>query len=132
MPKFRLNKLIRDGLREKYAMLGQKAQYPQLTKDEHIKLLIEKIIEEIREVPINGDSDETAKEMSDVQQAINDLASLLGVSIEQIEAARKESFKDKKGFTEGTFVDVLTLKDDDPWIEYYRKDPARFPEVNGK
>jgi predicted house-cleaning noncanonical NTP pyrophosphatase (MazG superfamily) len=110
MPKFRLNKLIRDGLREKYAALGQKADYPKLTKEKHIQLLLEKIIEETREVPINGTIDEIAQELGDIQQAINDLADLFGVTAEQIEIARQEVFNDKKGFSEGTFVGGTYIK----------------------
>lgn len=129
MPKFRLNKLVRDGLKQKYAALGQQAKYPKLSRDEHIKLLIEKIIEEVKEIPINGTVKEIAYEIGDVQQGINDLRSLFGVTEQEVEAARQEVFKDKKGFAGGTYVGTLTLKDGDSWVDYYRSDPNRFPEI---
>ena len=50
MPKFILNKLVRDKLIATYEKLGQKATYKTLSKPEHFEALKQKVTEEIKEV----------------------------------------------------------------------------------
>jgi hypothetical protein len=45
-------------------------------------------------------------------------------------AITARSERRKKGtFSEGFFVDSVTLHEDSPWIEYFEADPARYPEI---
>jgi hypothetical protein len=41
--------------------------------------------------------------------------------------ARKN--EERGGFTKAYYIGKLTLNADDPWVEYYRKEPKRFPEI---
>ena len=68
MPVFRLNKLVRDGLRTEYDRMGQVAVYRTLTQLEHVRELQHKIKEEAGEIPLNGPHDEVVSELADVQQ----------------------------------------------------------------
>ncbi len=129
MPKFIFNKLIRDKLRDEYERVGQKAVYRALSKTDHIKELKRKIIEEANEIPAEGHLDDAIGEIADVQQALNDLIKLLGVSNEQIEAVTQKKFDKKGGFTGATFVETLEMDENDEWAEYYRADPKQFPEL---
>jgi len=129
MPKFVLNKIVRDNLREEYERMNQTATYRQLSKAEHTEALRQKIIEEADELATDAGPAEILAELRDIQQAIDDLATLQGISSEQIRIAVKEKFEKKGGFAGGAFVETLDLTDDDEWVAYYRSHPDTFKEV---
>lgn len=128
MPKFKLNKLIRDGLKETYANNGQTAIYKKITSSEHKNYLVSKIIEEASEIPLNATNQEIIDEIADVRQALEDLMVLCNIDESQVETAKQKIFDKKRGFSEATFITTLELSDNDPWVEYYRKNPDLFPE----
>lgn len=129
MPKFRLDKLVRDRLPEIYEEADQKAEYTKLTGDELKQALLRKAIEEINEIDLSESRPEITRELSHVQQALADLALLCDISPEQIEAVQVEEFEDKGGFTEGVFIYTIELNDHDSWVNYYRRFPTIFSEV---
>lgn len=129
MPTFIFNKLIRDKLKEDYVRLDQRVTYKELDDTELIEALKQKIIEEANEIPASGSREDIIAELGDIQQVIDDIANRAGVSNEEIETARLAKFEKKGGFSEGLFVETITLKDDDEWVQYYRKYPERFEEV---
>jgi predicted house-cleaning noncanonical NTP pyrophosphatase (MazG superfamily) len=131
VPIFIFNKLIRDKLRGEYERMGQKATYRTLSKIEHAKQLKQKIIEETKEIPLDGSIEDITSEIADVRQALDDLATVNGISEGQISDAKQRKFDKKGGFSAGTFVETLELADDDEWVEYYRKSPDIFAEVDG-
>lgn len=128
MPKFELNKLIRDGLRGEYEKTGQKATYIELSPEEHKRRLVSKLIEEIVEINFDDDKPKTIDEFGDVKQVFKDLMTLCGITDNQVESARQAKYDKKGGFEGGTYVTTLELADDDEWVEYYRKRPDIFPE----
>ena len=127
MPIFKFNKLVRSKLLNEYNRLGQKVVIKKLTKDEHKRQLVKKLLEEVLE--INFDEPESIKdEIADVRQALDDLAEICGISEVDIKTAQQKKFDKKGGFSEGVFVETIRLAEDDEWIEYYRKNPDRYPE----
>lgn len=128
MPKFRLNKLVRDKLKEEYSRVGQLAVYRELSPEEHKAYLIKKIIEEASEIEINKPIDEVINEISDLQQAIDDLSAICNITKDKISFTQKLRYNLKGGFLGGVFVDTLELKESDPWVAYYRQRPEIFPE----
>jgi predicted house-cleaning noncanonical NTP pyrophosphatase (MazG superfamily) len=127
MPRFYLQKLVRDKLKQDYAKLGQKAEYRTLSKEEYLHALKQKLIEELNELDPT-DAESVASESADVLQALEDLWEQHDLFTTDIEAKKREKFAKKGGFSGATFVEVLELTDDDEWVEYYRKEPAKFPE----
>ncbi len=133
MPTFILNKLIRDKLPMFYESIGQKANLRILPKEEHTQALLDKIVEEVNEIP---DTDITKKklieEIADIQQAIDDLEKLHDISPADIAKAQKAKNEYKGGFSKGIFIEALELQENDTWIDYYRAEPDRFPEFKKK
>lgn len=130
MPTFQFNKLVRDKLRSIYDQLGQTVQTRDLSESELKDAIRNKIIEEAKELPINSAStEEIAGELADIQQALDDLAAKCGVSSEQISSKKATKFAEKGGFREGLFVETITLHDDDEWVQYYRNEPEKYPEI---
>lgn len=131
MPTFHFNKLVRGKLPEMYEELNQTTVSRRLVGRELLIQLRNKILEEVQEIPIDDDELDIAKitrEISDAEQGLKDMRELLGISDEDVEAARLEKFNEKGGFLDGVFVEMIELQDDDPWIEYYRKEPYKYPE----
>jgi len=128
MPRFELNKLVRDKLRDEYGCMEQIAVYKELSPEEHKTYLIKKIIEEALEIETDKPVDEIINEIADLQQVIDDLAVICNITKDQISFAQKHRYDLKGGFSGGVFVETLELKDDDLWVEYYRKRPDVFIE----
>ena len=129
MPKFKLDKLVRDNLRNIYASIGQKAKYRKLTLDGHKSQLVRKIIEEVQEIQISDPISDITDEIADIRQVLDDLMGLYGISELDVKTTQQKTYDKKGGFSEGTYVETLELADDDEWVEYYRKRPDIFPEV---
>lgn len=129
MPKFVFNKLVRDKLRAEYEKMNQKAVYRELSSAEHTEQLKNKIIEETREISAGSSKDEIVGELADIQQVLDDIAQVHGISLESIQEAKLKKLAKKGGFSEATFVETLELTDDDEWVEYYRKSPDIFKEI---
>lgn len=130
MPVFRLNKLIRDKLPAIYESIGQKAKLRILSKDEHTQALLDKIVEEVNEIPeSNLTKKKLVEEIADIQQALDDIKKLHGIASEDVAKAQKAKDEYKGGFSRGVYLEELELPPNDTWIDYYRADPDRFPEV---
>lgn len=126
--RFKFAKLVRDKIVESQIASGTKPHYRLLTNDEHKHELVNKIIEEAREIT-EANSDEVANEIADVQQAIDDLIEKLNLTKQDIDKAQKIK-RDKSGaFKRGVYIDYVEVDESDKWITYYRKHPDRYPEI---
>ena len=129
MPKFKFNKLVRDKIVEHQLASGAKPRYHQLDDRRHKAALVNKIIEEAREILLASQAD-VAGEIADVQQAIDDLTAKFGLSNASITKAKKAK-NDKNGsFKNGIFIDDVEVAETDEWVAYYRKNADRYPEVD--
>lgn len=129
MRSFRLNKLIRDAVFDNMQVLGEIIEYRVLTKPELIQALHNKLIEESGE--FNPKSEEPLRELADLQEVIDSLTYALGANPRKLRAIQKAVRAKRGSFTKRIFVETVTLKDDDPWVEYYASHTSRFPEEEG-
>ena len=128
MPKFRFNKLVRNKIIDHQIKAGGKPDYRTLSDQEHVTELIKKISEETAEIA-EATPDQLASEIADVQQALDDLKKKLNVSDKQVRAAQTAK-NDKNGsFDQGIYIESVDVNEDDPWVGYYRQNPARYPEI---
>ena len=130
MPTFQFNKLVRDKLPQLYTQLQQTIVTKKLTADELLLALRQKLIEEAKEIPFeSGSRTDIVSELSDVEQVMDDILSRLEISRKEIGEAKHKKFVKKDGFTDGIFVEKIQLNDDDRWIDYYRAEPSKYPEI---
>lgn len=150
MPTFLLNKLVRDELPSLYEGLGQQAEVKVLEGEEHIAALLAKLDEEYGEFNPSHETTEIPGEIIDVLEVIESLekrgiederfdamrsefaqiAGVIGLSSEDIQTLLEQKRTSKGSFDAGYWIGRLVLSDDDTyWVEYYRKEPERFPEV---
>jgi predicted house-cleaning noncanonical NTP pyrophosphatase (MazG superfamily) len=128
MPKFKFSKLVRDKIVDRQVASGAKPSFRRLSPDEHKQELINKIVEEAKEIT-QAAPDEVVAEIADVQQAIDDLRELYG--LRSVDVAEAQAAKNKKvgPFTKGIYVDYVEVSEDDPWINHYRENADRYPEI---
>lgn len=130
MPVFTFNKLVRDKFRKIYDELGQKITTRLLTKSQLKEEIRRKIIEEAEELPTaDTKNDVVVGEIADIQQALVDLKRAYGIDDDEIRQAMDAKYEKKGGFRDGLFVETIELRDDDEWVEYYRQQPYKYPEV---
>src|ERR1044071_5078925 len=115
MPTFRFSKLVRDKIVDNQIALGSTPRYRVLSTNEHKKELVNKIIEEAQEI-YEATPDKMAEEIVDVQQAIDDLKELCGVSDDAV--SRAQGIKNKKSgaFKKGIYIEYTELRPDDAWV----------------
>ncbi|MDB5160324.1 MAG: hypothetical protein JWO99_587 [Candidatus Saccharibacteria bacterium] len=123
------NKLIRDKLKDEYIKLGHKATYKKLTDTELFEALKQKIIEEAKEIPVDGSREDIIGELADVQQVLDDIAARVGIAVDEIMNAKQKKFEKKGGFSEALFVEKVELHPDDEWVAYYRRSPDKYKEI---
>ncbi len=123
--EFRLDKLVRDKLPDMMRELGQNPYVTTLHGIDHVRALIAKVAEELAELDPNDES--FYKELSQVKQALMDLVALTTAD-DEIEQLRLDDLEKRGGFSAGYFVATLQLQPDDPWVEYYRKEPKKYRE----
>lgn len=109
---------------------GHTVSYEKLQGDALKAKLLAKIHEEVDEVPVRARADdEIIEELSDVQQALDDLKAQYGISDEQVRDVQHAKFKKKGGFSDGVFIETVTLPERDEWTAYYRASPEKYPEI---
>lgn len=128
MPKFIFNKLVRDKIVDQQIASGADPEYYKLDPTEHAEALVAKILEEAQEIPVS-DRAEAIKEIADVQQALDDLKTVLGLDSQDIANAQAVKNERAGAFAEGLFVESVTVDEGDKWVDYYRKNADKYPEV---
>jgi len=128
MPKFKFAKLVRDKIVDNQIASGAKPKYYQLGDEKHKQELILKIIEEAQEIT-HAKPEEITGEIADVQQALDDLKHKYGLTDKDITKAQKIKLNKNGGFRKGLYVDYVEVDKNNEWVEYYRKNAARYPEI---
>jgi predicted house-cleaning noncanonical NTP pyrophosphatase (MazG superfamily) len=128
MLKFKFAKLVRDDIVNQQISSGAKPSYRTLNNHDHKTELVNKIIEEAREI-IDASQDEVAAEIADVQQAIDDLKEKYGLTSADIAATQAVKIAEAGAFKKGLFVDYVEIDKNNKWLAYYRKNADRYPEI---
>jgi predicted house-cleaning noncanonical NTP pyrophosphatase (MazG superfamily) len=128
MLKFKFDKLVRDKIVDSQIASGAKPKFRQLDPVEHKRELINKIVEEAKEIT-QADQEDVAAEIADVQQAVDDLKELYGLKHEDIAEAQKAKNEKNGAFKKGLYVDYVEVEENDPWVDYYHKNDDRYPEI---
>ncbi len=114
---FRLNKLVRDGIVPDMHAKGQQPEFHALSEEQRVAALKDKLLEESAEY-----------DLPDLLEVIESLANAEGKTFDDIRQEQLAKREKIGGFTTGTYVETVTLNDDDEWAEYYAADPDRYPE----
>jgi predicted house-cleaning noncanonical NTP pyrophosphatase (MazG superfamily) len=128
MPKFKFAKLVRDKIVDNQIASGATPSFRQLSADEHKRELVNKIIEEAKEIT-HAEPEEVAAEVADVQQALDDLKAMYGVADRDVKLAQKLKNNKNGAFKKGHYIEYVEVDENDKWAQYYRANPDRYPEM---
>lgn len=128
MLKFKFSKLVRDKVIDHQIDSGAIPHYRHLSDNEHKQQLVEKVIEEAKEIT-QAKQEERASEIADVQQALDDLIEKYGFTKKDIFKAQKIKLDKNGAFKKGLFIEYVEIDKDDKWVKYYKKNSERYPEI---
>lgn len=130
MPTFLFKKLVRDNIWSWHEEAGHTVDGTKLKRSELSKALREKLFEEVDEVQTAQTSNELIEEIADVRQLLDDICAHEGIDTQLVEAAQAAKRSRKGGFLKGMYIDTVYMpEDDDKWVEYCRKTPEKYPEL---
>ena len=128
--KFRMEKLVRDKMAEKFQKRGGRLKLRTLTPQDFQIQLLEKLKEEVAEVIHSVTQEELCEEMADLLEVMRALANMKQIPWRDIELMRLEKKKTKGGFEKAIFAEFVELDSKDhPGIDYCLKHPQKYPEV---
>lgn len=95
------NKLVRDKIPAICESNGDKANYRIIEDDEeYLRVLTDKLIEEVAEVQ----DAPSLEELADVLEVVRSIGRVLGYSVEQIETERSRKAETRGGFEDRVFL----------------------------
>ena len=106
--EMRYNKIVRDKIPEIIKADQKECLTKEVTGTEKLNYLLDKLIEESKELT----ESKSIEELADVQEVLNAIASSLGVSLDDLEKARKTKSAERGGFDTGiVLLEVNQNKD---------------------
>jgi predicted house-cleaning noncanonical NTP pyrophosphatase (MazG superfamily) len=127
--RFRVDKLIRDKLPEIMRASGIEVFERIMEKDEYLKRLKDKLIEEAKEVVASGSEEEIREELADLLEVMSTLLRVYGIEFVDIQQAADQKRAEKGGFDAKIYLAFVEIEESNPRFEYYRDHPDQYPEV---
>lgn len=127
MPRFKVDKLIRDRLPEIMRKRGIQVHERFMEPEEFVARLKEKLLEEAGEVKQARNQAELTEELADLLEVIYSLSKASGISQEQLERARLEKRKAKGGFDQKIYNPFVEIEESNLAIQYYLQRAEQYP-----
>lgn len=124
--RFKVGKLIRDGLPAMMRAQGLAVFERRLDDGEFLDALKDKLLEEAAEVR-EAPPAEIAGELADVLEVARALAEVHGIAWDEVEARRIAKRTERGGFDERVFNAAVEAQDGLPAAEYYLARPGQYP-----
>jgi predicted house-cleaning noncanonical NTP pyrophosphatase (MazG superfamily) len=127
--RFKVDKLIRDKLPQIMRASGIQVFERAMEKDEYLKRLKDKLLEEAKEVIASGSEKEMREELADLLEVMLSLAKAYGMEFADIQQAAEQKRADKGGFDNRIYNAFVEIEAGNPSLGYYRARPDQYPEV---
>ena len=127
--KFKTNILVRDKRIAEMESVGILVDYKKLNRDEYIKALRKKVVEEAQEVADEENRDKLVYELADLREVVQALMTALEITDLEISDAQNEKREKFGGFKEKHFTNFVEIENDNPAIEYYLQRPNKYPKM---
>jgi predicted house-cleaning noncanonical NTP pyrophosphatase (MazG superfamily) len=129
VPRFRVEKLIRDRLPQIMRDAGLAVFERRLEDADFEAALREKLIEEAKEARNAASTRELVDELADIAEVVRSLCALRGVKEEAIEAARLAKREARGGFDERVWNAAVAADTGVSAIDYYLARPEQYPQI---
>lgn len=127
--RFAFNKLVRDKVVDETLAEGCRPAWRFLSPAEHKTALLDKLIEETKEVRAAKNTTDVCKELADVMEVLLALARLNGMTPADLETARQAKFASKGGFMEGIYIATQDIPTDHYEIQDFLGQPEKYPHL---
>jgi predicted house-cleaning noncanonical NTP pyrophosphatase (MazG superfamily) len=127
--RFKVDKLIRDNLPQIMRASGIQVFERVMEKDEYLKRLKDKLLEEAKEVIASGSAKEMREELADLLEVMLALVKVYGMEFTDIQQAAEQKRADKGGFDNRIYNAFVEIEAGNPSLGYYRARPDQYPEV---
>jgi predicted house-cleaning noncanonical NTP pyrophosphatase (MazG superfamily) len=125
--RFRVEKLIRDGLPAMMRAQGLQVFERRMDDAEFVAALKAKLVEEAAEARDAVSPEELAEELADLTEVVRALAEAAGLSLADIEARRLAKRAERGGFEGRVFNAAVEAHDGSPAADYYLARPRQYP-----
>lgn len=119
---FYVGKLFRNKITKKMQDQGAEFESRILGDDEIIPVLIDKLIEEAKELQKVDPKDKKKfrEEMADIKTVLKNIGESNDITDEELNEEAKQKKENLGDFSERIFVEKAGIGENDPWLEYYR------------
>ena len=125
--RFKVDKLIRDGLPAMMRAQGLTVFERRLDDAEFAGRLKDKLVEEAREAQAAASRTELIDELADLREVMLALAEVSQLGEEEIEARRVAKRAERGGFDERVYNAAVEGEAGSPGAAYYLARPAQYP-----
>jgi predicted house-cleaning noncanonical NTP pyrophosphatase (MazG superfamily) len=126
--RFRVGKLIRDGMLEAMHRQGLRTFDRVMNEEEFNIRILDKLVEEAAEVRAARTPAELIEELADVHEVMLALMSIHGLSPEDIEGRRVEKRAQYGAFDGRIYNEAVEANEDNPAASYYLSRPDKYPK----
>jgi predicted house-cleaning noncanonical NTP pyrophosphatase (MazG superfamily) len=130
--RFKVDKLIRDKLPQIMRISGIQLFERVMEKDEYLKKLKDKLLEEVKEVIESQSEKEMQEEFADLLEVILALLKVYGVELTHIQKIAEQKRLEKGGFDKRIYAAFVEIEEGNSSLGYYRARPDRYPEIKLK
>ena len=132
MKTFQFNKLVRDKIPTAIKSRGGIVIVRKLNQKEYVKELVKKLNEEAIELKPNLPSKQAVEEMADIAEVVAALQKVFKVSDTKLRSIRQNKNLKNGAFDKRLFIDRIQVSDTDPWLNHYRQNSNRYPEIKSR
>jgi predicted house-cleaning noncanonical NTP pyrophosphatase (MazG superfamily) len=130
MPRYQVNKIVRDKILELMEAEGQMPKYRVLKGKDLQQTLLTKLKEEADEaLSVIDDDEKLIIELADIKEAFETFAKARGIDLDLVQKAQTTKRDTKGGFAKGYFLEKLKLESSDHWVQYYGDRPLQYQEI---
>jgi predicted house-cleaning noncanonical NTP pyrophosphatase (MazG superfamily) len=127
--RFRVGKLIRDGMLEAMHRQGLRTFERVMDEHEFRTRILDKLVEEAVEVQGARTREELIEELADVHEVLLAVAASHGLSRDEIEARRLEKRSQCGGFEARIYNEAVETTEHDAAASYYLARPNKYPRM---
>jgi len=125
--RFATQKLSRDKMIERCDTFGIRTAWKELSCNDHIVALKNKLVEEAQEVVEAKTIDELADELADVKEVLDVLIAKSQIAKNMVEQKQQEKSKMRGSFQKGIYMEYVDVLQGTDWHEYFSKNPKKYP-----
>lgn len=129
MIKFSCEKLSRDKTLETMKASNISTEHTIINNGPLLDALNKKLIEEALEVTQAKIKSEIISELADILEVIDALYKTHGINHEEVLEVKKTIKENRGGFEKGLYVKTIEMNDDNPWVQYFKKYPEKYPQI---